>query len=65
MIKYQRKTGKHILPHPLAVEPQRCGSVDATLAILHGQAEAFEQFRGGERRLMEGVLSAFLELVSS
>jgi hypothetical protein len=53
--KYQKKTGKNILSHPLAVELQRCGSVDAVLAILQGQAEAFEEFRGGDRRLMEGI----------
>jgi len=50
--KYQKKTGKNILSHPLAVELQRCGSVDAILAKLQGQAEALEQFRGGDRRLM-------------
>ncbi|KAF8264917.1 hypothetical protein EI94DRAFT_406654 [Lactarius quietus] len=53
--KYKKKTGKNILSHPLAVELQRCSSVDAILAILQGQAEAFEQFRGGDRRLMEGI----------
>lgn len=33
---------KNILSHPLAVELQRCDSVDAILAILQVQAEAFE-----------------------
>ncbi len=53
--KYQKKTRKNILSHPLAVELRRCSSVDAILAILQNQAEAFEQFRGGDRRLMEGI----------
>ena len=55
LAKYQKKTGKNILSHPLAVELQRCTSVDAILAILQGQAEAFEQFKGGDRRLMRGI----------
>ena len=55
LAKYQKKTGKNILSHPLAVELQRCTSVDAILAILQVQAEAFEQFRGGDRRLMRGI----------
>ncbi|KAH8976899.1 hypothetical protein EDB86DRAFT_3110481 [Lactarius hatsudake] len=53
--KYQKKTGKNILSHPLSVELQRCSSIDAILAILQRQAEAFEQFRGGDRRLMKGI----------
>jgi hypothetical protein len=53
--RYQKNTGKNILSHPLAVELQRCGSADGILAILQGQAEAFEQFRGGDRRLMKGI----------
>ena len=55
LAKYQKKTGKSILSHPLAVELQRCTSVDAILPILQGQAEAFEQFKGGDRRLMRGI----------
>ncbi|KAH8987250.1 hypothetical protein EDB92DRAFT_1876003 [Lactarius akahatsu] len=53
--KYQKKTGKNILSHPLSVELQHCSSIDAILAILQRQAEAFEQFRGGDRRLMKGI----------
>ncbi|KAH9034086.1 hypothetical protein EDB85DRAFT_1948825 [Lactarius pseudohatsudake] len=53
--KYQKKTGKNIISHPLAVELQRCSSIDAVLAILQRQSEAFEQFRGGDRRLMKGI----------
>ncbi|KAH9044962.1 hypothetical protein EDB83DRAFT_1564312 [Lactarius deliciosus] len=53
--KYQKKTGKNILSHPLAVELQRCNSIDAVLAILQRQSEAFEQFRGGDQRLMKGI----------
>ncbi|KAH9054766.1 hypothetical protein EDB87DRAFT_1419773 [Lactarius vividus] len=53
--KYQKKTGKSILSHPLAVELQCCSSIDAVLSILQRQSEAFEQFRGGDRRLMKGI----------
>ncbi|KAH8987258.1 hypothetical protein EDB92DRAFT_1876074 [Lactarius akahatsu] len=45
--KYQKKTGKNILSHPLAVELQRYSSIDAVLAILQRRSEAFEQFKRG------------------
>jgi hypothetical protein len=63
--QYKNKTGKPLLDHPLAAELQRCDSVDAIKAILQVQAEAFQQFRDGDKRLMKwinpvvDVLSAF------
>ena len=63
--EYKNKTGKPLLDHPLAAELKRCDSVDAIKAIFQVQAEAFQQFRDGDKRLMKwinpvvDVLSAF------
>ncbi|KAH9040909.1 hypothetical protein EDB83DRAFT_2554232 [Lactarius deliciosus] len=53
--EYKKKTGKQLFNHPLATELQRCDSVDAILAIFQGQAEAFQQFRDGDQRLMRWI----------
>ena len=58
MSEYKKKTGKDLLDHPLATEVQRCDSVDAILAIFQGQAEAFQQFRDGDRSLMKWISPA-------
>jgi hypothetical protein len=53
--EYKKKTGKQLLDHPLAAEVQRCDSVDAIITIFQGQAEAFQQFKDGDRRLMKWI----------
>ena len=53
--EYKKKTGKPLLDHPLAADLQRCGSVDAIKVIFQGQAEAFQQFRDGDQRLMKWI----------
>jgi hypothetical protein len=53
--KYEAETGNSLLDYPLATELKRGGSVDAIMAILRGQAEAFQQFRDGDQRLMKGI----------
>ncbi|KAH9177925.1 hypothetical protein EDB89DRAFT_1931718 [Lactarius sanguifluus] len=53
--EYKKKSGKELLDHPLATEVQRCESVDAILAIIQGQAKAFQQFRDGDQRLMKWI----------
>ena len=55
MSEYKKKTGKPLLDHPLAADLKRCGSVDAIKAIFQGQAEAFQQFRDGDQRLMNWI----------
>jgi hypothetical protein len=52
---YEAKTGKSLLDDPLATELKRGESVDAIKAILRGQAEAFQQFRDGDQRLMKEI----------
>ncbi|KAH9004810.1 hypothetical protein EDB86DRAFT_3240678, partial [Lactarius hatsudake] len=53
--EYEKTTGNQLLSHPLATQMKRCDSVDAILAILRGQAEAFQQFRDGDHRLMKWI----------
>ena len=53
--EYKKKTGKELLDHPLATDLKRCDSVDAILALLRGQASAFQQFRDGDQRLMKWI----------
>ncbi|KAH9003667.1 hypothetical protein EDB86DRAFT_3241000, partial [Lactarius hatsudake] len=52
---YKKKTGRQLLDYPLATKLQRCDSVNAILAILQDQAEEFQQFRAGDRRLMKWI----------
>jgi hypothetical protein len=67
--EYKNKTGKPLLDHPLAAELQRCDSVDAIKAVFQVQAEAFQQFRDGDKRLMKwinpvvDVLSTFSDTI--
>jgi hypothetical protein len=69
LVEYRNKTGKPLLDHPLAAELQRCDSVDSIKAIFQVQAEAFQQFRDGDKRLMKwinpavDVLSAFSDTI--
>ncbi|KAH9027759.1 hypothetical protein EDB84DRAFT_300040 [Lactarius hengduanensis] len=53
--EYKKTTGKQLLDHPLATQMKQCDSVDAILAVLRGQAEAFQQFRDGDHRLMKWI----------
>jgi hypothetical protein len=53
---YKEKTGNGLLDHPLAIEMQRCDSVDAIKAIFQSQAEAFQQFRDGDKKLMRWII---------
>jgi hypothetical protein len=55
LIEYKNKTGKPLLDRPLATELQRCDSVDAIKAVFQVQAEAFRQFRDGDKRLMKWI----------
>jgi hypothetical protein len=67
--EYKNMTGKPLLDHPLATELQRCDSIDAIKAVFQVQAEAFKQFRDGDKRLMKwinpvvDVLSTFSDTI--
>jgi hypothetical protein len=53
--KYKEKTGKPLLDDLLLAKLKQCESVDAIKGILQGQAEAFQQFRDGDQRLMKWI----------
>jgi hypothetical protein len=69
--EYEKKTGKPLFDNELATKLQQCDSADAIKAIFEGQAEAFEKFRDGDKRLMEwinpvvDVLSAFSDTIGA
>jgi hypothetical protein len=69
--EYKKKTGKPLFDNELATKLRQCDSVDATKAIFQGQAEAFQEFRDGDQRLMEwinpvvDVLSAFSDTIGA
>ena len=66
---YKNKTGKPLLDHPIAAQLKRCDSVDSIKALFQVQAEAFQQFRDGDKRLMKwinpvvDVLSTFSDTI--
>ncbi|KAH9019498.1 hypothetical protein EDB84DRAFT_1442095 [Lactarius hengduanensis] len=56
--EYMQKTGNDLLNNWLAKELQSCESVEAVLDIIKHQAEAFDKFRGGRKRLMKWIDSS-------
>ncbi|KAH9019496.1 hypothetical protein EDB84DRAFT_614294 [Lactarius hengduanensis] len=56
--EYKQTTGNDLLDNWLAKELQSCESVEAILDIITHQAEAFEKFRGGDKRLTKWIDSS-------
>ncbi|KAH9010018.1 hypothetical protein EDB85DRAFT_2162017 [Lactarius pseudohatsudake] len=56
--EYKKRTGIDLLDHRLAKELQSCGSVEAVLDIIQGQADAFDKFRNGGSKLMKWIHSS-------
>jgi hypothetical protein len=54
--EYKKKTGKDLFDHQVATELQQCDSADAIKAIFQDQAEAFQQFRDGDKRLTKWIM---------
>ena len=50
--EFQRVTGKSLDSHPLAAQLETCNSPEAVSTVLRNQAEAFEKFSKGDKRLM-------------
>lgn len=50
--EYQNQTGINLLRHPLAVQLDRCNSVETINEVLEQQAWAFREFRGGNNKVM-------------
>jgi hypothetical protein len=53
--EYKQKTGEELRDHPLATKLRRCDSVGAIKAIFKDQANAFQQFRNGDHKLMKWI----------
>ena len=53
--EYENQTGEPLLDHPLSIELKQCDSVDSIKAVFQVQAEAFQQFRDGDKRLTKWI----------
>lgn len=45
VFEYEDQTGIHLVRHPLAVQFERCISVESVIEVLQEQARAFREFR--------------------
>ena len=61
---YEKQTGIALAEHPLASQLQDCASVESFTVVLHGQTQAFNEFRGREKILksLKNALSVLYEL---
>jgi hypothetical protein len=61
---YEKQTGMELAKHPLAERLQECHSVESITAVLHEQAQAFDQFRGKEKaiKLLKNTVSVLYKL---
>jgi len=46
---YERKAGVTLTQHPLAVQLQRCHSIEDITILLQGKAQAFGDFRASDK----------------
>jgi hypothetical protein len=53
--EYRKKTGIEIVRHPLASQLEHCDDVEAITEVLQGQAQAFCEFRGSNKRLITSL----------
>ena len=49
--EYSKKTGKDIVTDPITVKLRSCTSPDAVLNVLQEGAQAFNDFRNGNRKV--------------
>ena len=56
--EYKKNTGNDLLDSWLAKELQSCKSVQDVLDKIQDQAEAFDKFRNGDKRLMKWIRSS-------
>jgi hypothetical protein len=63
--EYKKMTGNDLLNNTLAKELQSCDSVEAVLDIIQHQAEAFDKFRDGDKKLMKWIGSSVQVLYKS
>jgi hypothetical protein len=51
LIEYSQKTGKNIVTDPLTAKLRCCSTPDAVLNVLQEEAQAFNDFRNGNRKV--------------
>ena len=56
--EYKKNTGKDLKSHPIAIELQRCNTIDGIMVILQRQANTVEQLRDSNPRLMKWIRSS-------
>ena len=49
--EYSQKTGKDIVTDPITAKLRCCNSPDAVLGVLQEEAQAFNDFRNGNRKV--------------
>jgi hypothetical protein len=56
-----------LVNHPLAEQLQNCDSVESVTAVLHGQTQAFSEFRGRDKvlKLLKNAVSVLHKLSST
>jgi hypothetical protein len=61
---YEKQTGIALAEHPLAGQLQDCDSVESFTVVLHGQTQAFNEFRGREKIIkpLKNALSVLYNL---
>jgi hypothetical protein len=64
---YEKKTGISLARHPLAIKLQNTDSVEAIVAILQDQAQAFRDFQGSDKimRSLKATVSILSKLSSA
>ncbi|KAH9017295.1 hypothetical protein EDB84DRAFT_694478 [Lactarius hengduanensis] len=53
LANYEKQTGKDLSKHPFADKLRSCDSADSVLHLFQEQAQAFDEFRNGDRELMK------------
>jgi hypothetical protein len=55
---YERQTGTVLAKHPLAEQLENCHTVESVTDVLQEQAQAFTEFRSGDRRIVTSLSRA-------
>jgi fungal STAND N-terminal Goodbye domain len=50
--EYEKQTGIELARHPLAIQLERCNTVESITEVLQDQARAFREFRGDDNKIL-------------
>jgi hypothetical protein len=64
---YQNQTGITLAEHPFAEQLQNCHTVESITALLQGQVQALDEFKGSDRILksLKNIVSVIYSLSAS